>query len=90
LLLARRLRQMLLAAVSLSPLDLVRRAARPLLVAGLARLVLAARCLLLRDIRAALERAAAFALSPVMPASPVLVAVSALSLARARVPMAGL
>ena len=81
MLLARRLRQMLLAAGSLSPLDLVRRAARPLLVVGLARLVLAGRCLLLLGVPAALDRAAASASSLAMLASPVLVAVLALWLA---------
>jgi hypothetical protein len=81
---------MLLAAVCLSPLVLVRRAARPSLVVEQARLVLVARCLLLLDVRRALERGAASALSLAMPASPVPVAMSALLLARARVRMVDL
>ena len=87
-LLARRLQQMLLVAVCLFPLVLVRRVARPSLVAELARLVRAARCLLSLEVRKALERGAASALSLAMPASPVPVAMSALLAARARVRMA--
>ena len=85
LLLARLRRKMLLVAVCLSPLGLVHRAAGPPSVVGLARLVLAGRCLLLLGVLAALDRAAASASSLAMLASPALVAVSALWLARARV-----